>query len=197
MTYILPAVLQRPVLKDKSAQIIVDNNRHTVWVFPPKCAQTALRIWVGDDNVTSPATFEMARARLNLLHYRLVMSVRHPVDRLLSARANKFPSRSLHDLIELVSKHEDTALDIHLQSQMYLLTRLGRDLPDLALRVENLTHDCEYLPWMEDVPDVRNQSSWTLDEYNSLSDEDRDLLEYRYRADYDLYHWANEQYAPY
>lgn len=185
--YILPQVLDEPVLKDKSAQVIIDHARYIVWVFPPKCAQTALRIWVGDFNVVSPATFEAARNCLDNRKYRLIMSVRHPVSRLLSAHANKFPATSLGKLIHAVAKHADTALDIHLQSQSYLLNRLGREKPDLVLRVEQLEADCRALPHVEGAPEVRNTSNWDYSVYDGLDRATKELLVWRYRHDIKLW----------
>jgi hypothetical protein len=185
--YILPPVLETPVLRDKSAQVIIDHSRYIVWVFPPKCAQTALRIWVGDDNVVSPATFEAARHCLIDLKYRLIMSVRHPVRRFMSAHANKFPAIPLGKLVHMVAKHADPALDIHLQAQTYLLHRLGRENPDLALPVEHLGQYCKALPFVEGEPDIRNTSQWHYHEYHDLPEADRSLLEWRYRDDFALW----------
>lgn len=185
--YILPPVLDVPVLKDKSAQVIIDHKRYIVWVFPPKCAQTSLRVWVGDENVASPATFAAARNCINDRKYRLIMSLRHPVSRFLSAHANKFPHLPLEKLVQLASQHTDAALDIHLQSQSYYLDRLGRERPDLVLRVESLREDCEHIGWVEDVPEVRNTSSWSHDEFMALPVYLRELLIYRYSRDLALW----------
>jgi hypothetical protein len=57
--------------------------------------------------------------------------------------------------------------------------------------VEYLQEDCSTIGWVEDVPDVRNSSRWTSEEFDNLSSELQAMFRYRYRDDFDLWGWAN------
>jgi hypothetical protein len=180
-------------LKHKSAQVLLDHLHHTVWVFPPKCAQTALRKWVGKSNpgVISPVPFVNARTMINRHHYRLVMSVRNPASRIVSAWKNKWPQLSLREVVMTACSRTDYALDLHLQSQMYLLRCLERTVPDIALRVgPELGAMCQALPWMQDSPAKENVSGSRLDDFVALPTEVTDLFYERFADDYSLWRWA-------
>jgi len=188
-----------PHTREKSAQVISIPQHNTIFIFPPKCAQTSLRRWVGSD-VVSPTYYRNVGG-----NEAIVMSVRNPFDRLVSAWANKYDNRAFGAFVTNVCSHTDEALDIHVQSQGYLLERCGRrqhGTPDYFLRVgESLYSDISalkrQLTWLRGSPEHANKSAH--ESGLAMFSKDRELYEMvraRYRDDFELWEMANEVNHP-
>lgn len=193
--YDLPPVHDEARLMAGSAQILTDHKRHTVWVFPPKCAQTSLRMWVGEDNVVHNSAFVGARNLIKTHAYRVVMSVRHPEARLISAWRNKFDHLSLGTLVQDAVAHTDHILDIHLRSQCYLLDMIGIERPHRYIRVEHLAHDTNFIPWVDGPVGHENTTGSKATDFETLPLDLQTLFRHRYARDYALWEDAQQAYA--
>lgn len=197
--YTKPQVVE-PRLMEFSSQLVADHDRQVLYIFPPKCAQTSLRKWACFAH-ESPVRFDKVPA---LSHYTIVMSVRNPFHRFVSAWQNKYPNVSFDALLKQAISTQDMALDIHLQAQSYYLDLAGIDVPDFFLRVG---------PWLAD--DVaaftealsqrgalegleqrelthENKSGATIGPFDQYDNEVLELFKYRYRDDFKLWELANE-----
>lgn len=187
--YNLPLV-RAPRVQGQSQQILTDG--HIVLVCPPKCAQTSLRQWLGQAEPLSPRAAEEAG-------YPIVMAVRNPYARLVSAYRNKFSKMRFRAFVNKVTSTHDLACDIHVQSQTWLLPE-GR-YPDYMIRVEHLAQDVERFAlgtrYQERELKHANASSGGhyLKQYEGFSQEDMDVVRARYRDDFALWNYANAEYS--
>lgn len=176
-----------------SSQVIADHDHQILYVLPPKCAQTSLRLWIGPE-VESPVRFEKVPA---LRDYLVVMSVRNPYHRFVSAWRNKFSNVTFDALLNHALGHGDMALDIHLQSQSHLLDLAGIDEPDLFLRVgpdlaDDVANFAMSREWLEQRELTHeNVSGATMGPFMDLPNEVLDMFKFRYRDDFNLWEIAN------
>ena len=186
----------RPRLMEFSAQVVADHDHQILYVFPPKCAQTSLRKYVGP-LVESPVRFDKARKLVHEDDYLTVMSVRNPYHRFVSAWRNKFPNVPFEVLLHHVLDHGDMALDIHLQSQCHLLDLAGIDEPDHFLRVgPGLVEDVaifsahrEWLQWIQLAHE--NKTGAGMGDFLTCDNDTIKMFQWRYRADFELWEIAN------
>lgn len=181
-------------VKTQSAQVLVDSQRKRVYIFPPKCAQTTLRRFIGDYGIKSPVTFEEAKAAI-AAGYMVIMAVRDPKARLVSAWRNKFNSLKLSDVAQAAIMNSDHALDIHLRPQAHLLDMLGRPNVDAYIRVgSHMAEDTRRLG-LGSPTEHMNASGSKAADYETLPDYVRGALEARYTWDYRLWEEANTRYS--
>lgn len=188
-----PQVLA-PRITDFSAQLIFVPRNNTLYVFPPKCAQTSLRKWVGTEGVVSPMHFrEVPQSAL------VIMSVRNPIERIASAWANKYPETDFRQFVLNCCKHTDEALDIHCQAQSHLLRRAGFHRPDYYIRVDdNLIPDIlrlrKQVGWVPEGNPKHENAQVRQTGLSLITQHGMDLfnlIEARYAEDFKLWEIAN------
>lgn len=145
---------------------------------------------MGDVDVVSPATYDACISCIKDMNYRTIMTIRNPVDRICSAHRNKFSHMTLEKLLTIATSHSDAILDLHLQSQEFLLRQIDVVKPDILLRVDRLLLDCAGLPWMTGQPGHDNRSGSTDAAWADINLDLRMAFVDRFARDYELYRSA-------
>ena len=178
-----PLVLGQARIIAKSPQIILDRY-DDLWVIPPKCAQTSIRKWIGDDTISGNTSIADGRAK------RRIMVVRHPVNRLASAYFNKYDNLARGEFLRQVLKTSDEACDIHVRSQTALLwDEYGRyHNPDVFIQFEKLEPALAGLRPGKPLPGHDNKSGRSAGEFAAmLPNETINQILLRYKHDYHLW----------
>lgn len=178
-----------PEVDYASTQLLLDHGRKVIWIIPAKNAQTSIRTWVGD--VESPVFYADAMNAINELGYTVVMAIRNPTHRLVSAWRNNFPSQTLEAVANAAINHDDKTLDQHLRSQLYIWEAIGRPTVHHYIRVgEDMTADCEALPFMTGYPEHVNASHSDVADFDTLDLLPQALYRRRFANDYALWEQA-------
>lgn len=167
----------------------------TVFILPAKTGQTSIRGALNkalDVMGSSERPTHLTYDQLRQYQGPVIMTIRHPAARLISAFNNKFSHQyKFEDFFKEVLKIPDIYSDIHVQSMSFLI---GDVLPNYVIRVERMREDysivrknsCPWLPKVHSLPHANatgTGSKWK----DILTPDERQALYLRYKRDYELF----------
>jgi len=182
-------------------QIQLDDINQVVWILPAKTGSTSVRHMINsildERDILGHKIRKVAKQEIAPLKeegYTVVMTVRDPMKRLISAWKDKFATRfSAANLASLIQTIPDSLADIHIQSQHVLHPE---DLVDYYVKLETFREDIMRLKIKGVVPNSTPIPHSNKGPGKRLLDSDRKLLnqaaKLRYQTDFELYQHAKE-----
>lgn len=172
-----------------------------IWVLPAKTGQTSLRGALTSTldilNKWKEKPIHLTIEEMAELQSKeglpVIMTVRHPAARTLSAYANKFREQfeDLHDFVQAVCKVPDINADIHIQSMSALI---GQVEPDHIIRTEKFSEDYvelqqNHFNWLTPAVPHANATGHGQTWKDRITPDERKALFKRYEEDYRIFNY--------